>query len=271
MRPPAVAGQFYEGDREGLIAQIENCYLHKVGPGRLPQLRDGKRTLRGLVCPHAGYVYSGPVAAHSYAALAEDGLPETFVVLGPNHTGLGAAVALGTQDFQTPLGVAEVDQELARQLLKDVLYEDMAAHRFEHSIEVQLPFIQHLREKVKFVPICLMDQELGTAKKVGQIIREAIGGKDVVIVASTDFSHYVPKDVAAKKDRMAIDQILKMDARGLYQTIEKNDITMCGYGPVIAMMTAAEGGKATLLKYASSGDVAPMREVVGYGSVAVRA
>ena len=271
MRPPAVAGQFYEGDRETLIAQIENCYLHEVGPGRLPQLRDGKRTLRGLVCPHAGYIYSGPVAAHSYAALAEDGWPETFIILGPNHSGLGASISLGTQDFETPLGVVEVDRELARRLLKDVLYEDMAAHRFEHSIEVQLPFLQHLRADVKFVPICMMDQEIATAKKVGQIIREAVKGKDVVIIASTDFSHYVPKDIAMKKDKMAIDQIVKMDTRGLYQTIKKNDISMCGYGPVIAMMTANEGGKAQLLKYASSGDVAPMRDVVGYGSVAVRA
>jgi len=271
MRPPAVAGQFYEGDRETLIAQIENCYLHEVGPGRLPQLRDGKRTLRGLVCPHAGYIYSGPVAAHSYAALADDGWPETFIVLGPNHSGLGASVALGTQDFETPLGVVEVDRELARRLLKDVLYEDMAAHRFEHSIEVQLPFLQHLREDVKFVPVCMMDQEIATAKKVGQIIRDAIKGKDVVVIASTDFSHYVSMETAAKKDKMAIDQIVKMDSRGLYQTIQKNDITMCGYGPVIAMMTATEGGKAQLLKYASSGDVAPMREVVGYSSIAIRA
>ncbi len=270
MRPPAVAGQFYEDERESLIAQIENCYLHKIGPGRLPQLRDGKRTLRGLVCPHAGYIYSGPVAAHSYAALAEDGWPETFIVLGPNHSGLGASVALGMQDFETPLGIAKVDSELARRLLKDVLYEDMAAHRFEHSIEVQLPFLQHLREDVKFVPICMMDQELATARKVGQIIRDAIRGKDVVIVASTDFSHYVTKDVAAKKDKLAIDQIVKMDARGLYQTIQKNDITMCGYGPVMTMMAATEGGKAQLLRYACSGDVAPMRDVVGYGSVAVR-
>jgi len=270
MRPPAVAGQFYEGDKDGLVAQIENCYLHKVGPGKLPEVKEGKRTLAGLICPHAGYIYSGPVAAHSYGALAEDGLPDTFVVLGPNHTGLGASLALGTQDFQTPLGVARVDKELASRLLKDVLYEDMAAHRFEHSIEVQLPFLQHLRQDIKFVPICMMDQELGTAKKVGQIIKGAIQGRNAVVIASTDFTHYLPKAVAAKKDRLAIEQILKMDARGLYQTIQKFDITMCGYGPVIAMMTATEGGKAQCLRYASSGDVAPMREVVGYGSFAIR-
>lgn len=271
MRPPAAAGQFYAGDRERLIEQIENCYLHRIGPGRLPELKEGKRTLRGLVCPHAGYVYSGPVAAHSYAALAEDGWPETFIVLGPNHTGVGASVALGTEDFQTPLGPVRVDQDLAAKLLKDVLYEDMAAHRFEHSIEVQLPFLQHIKEDVTFVPICLMDQEYGTARKVGQIIKDAVRGRDIIVIASTDFSHYLPKDVAAKLDRMAIEQIAKMDARGLYQTIQKNDISMCGYGPVIAMLTAAEGGKAHLLKYASSGDVSPMKEVVGYGSFAVRA
>jgi len=270
MRQPAVAGQFYERGREGLVAQIEGCYLHRLGPGSLPELHKGKRTLRGLVCPHAGYTYSGPVAAHSYAALAEDGWPDTFIVIGPNHTGMGASVALGTEDFQTPLGVVKIDQDLAQQLLKDVLYEDMAAHRFEHSVEVQLPFLQHINEKVSFVPICLMDQEYGTAKKVGQIIKDAVKGRNVVVIASTDFSHYLPKDVAAKQDRMAIDQIVKMDTRGLYQTIQKNDISMCGYGPVIAMLTAAEGGKAQLLKYASSGDVSPMRDVVGYGSFAVR-
>ncbi len=270
MRQPAVAGQFYNGDKEGLIAQIENCYLHKLGPGKLPELRAGKRSLKGLVCPHAGYMYSGPVAAHSFAVLAEDGWPETFVVLGPNHSGLGASVALGTEDFVTPLGVVKVDSELARTLLKDVLYEDMAAHRYEHSIEVQLPFLQHIKDDVRFVPICIMDQEYGTAKKVGQIIKEAVHDRDVVVIASTDFSHYVPKELASKKDKMAIENITKMDARGLYQTISKHDISMCGYGPVIAMLTASEGGKAQLLKYATSGDVSPMREVVGYASVAVR-
>ncbi|HEY4705077.1 MAG TPA: AmmeMemoRadiSam system protein B [Thermoplasmata archaeon] len=272
MRYPAVAGQFYERDATALRKQIDACYRHPIGPGRKPAVaRDGPRTLRGMVVPHAGYMYSGPVAAHAYAALARDGLPQAFVVLGPNHTGLGAAMALGAHDWETPLGVAEYDRDLGARILKDPVTEDIIAHRHEHSIEVQLPFLQDLAGTVRFVPICMGLQDYRDAVEVGGIVRDAIAGRDVVVLASTDFCHYIPKAEAARRDRMAIDKILAFDVRGFYRTVQENDISMCGYGPAMAMMTAIGSAKPELLKYASSGDVTPMEDVVGYGAIAMRA
>ena len=271
MRYPAVAGQFYERDATALRKQIDGCYRHPIGPGRKPAVaRDGPRTLRGMVVPHAGYMYSGPVAAHAYAALARDGPPQAFVVLGPNHTGLGAAMALGAHDWETPLGVAEYDRDLGARVLKHPVTEDILAHRHEHSIEVQLPFLQDLFEKVRFVPICMGLQDLRDAVELGGIVRDAIAGRDVVVLASSDFCHYIPKAEAARRDRMAIDKILAFDVKGFDQTVRKHDISMCGYGPVMAMLTAVESGSPEFLKYASSGDVAGMAEVVGYGAIAVR-
>jgi AmmeMemoRadiSam system protein B len=271
MRYPAVAGQFYEADPAALRKQIEACYRHPIGPGKKPAVaKKGPRTLKGLVVPHAGYVYSGPVAAHAYAALAGDGLPRTFVILGPNHTGLGAAEALGTHDWETPLGVVAHDRELGSLLLRDPITEDIVAHRHEHSIEVQLPFLQDLSDSVTFVPICMGLQDPRHAVEVGEVVREAIKDRDVVVIASTDFCHYIPKAEAARRDRLAIDKILAFDVRGFFRTVQENDISMCGYGPVAAMMTAIGSGKPQLLKYASSGDVAPMEEVVGYGAIAMR-
>jgi len=271
MRYPAVAGQFYERDPEALRKQIEACYRHAIGPGGPPAVaKDGPRTLKGIVVPHAGLMYSGPVAAHAYAALARDGLPASFVILGPNHTGLGAAEALGAHDWETPLGVATYDAELGARLLRDPITEDIVAHRREHSIEVQLPFLQDLLGEVRFAPICMGLQELKIAVEVGEVVRDAIRGTDTVVLASTDFSHYIPKAEAARRDRKAIDRILASDVKGFYRVIKDEDVSMCGYGPVIAMMTAVAPAKPEFLKYATSGDVAAMEDVVGYGAIAFR-
>jgi len=273
MRQPAVAGQFYSGSKGDLLEQIKDCYLGPLGPGELPKLGEGPRTIKGLVVPHAGYVYSGQVAAHSYFALAKESLPESFIILGPNHTGMGNPIALTTEDFDTPLGVAKTDKGLAKALLRDIIFDDPMAHRLEHSIEVQLPFLQHLKSEIKFVPISMGMQDYESANEVGKVIASATKGKDVVVIASTDFSHYVPKDYAYEKDRLAIDKILALDPKGLYKVVEKERISMCGYGPVMAMLSAAKlnGAKEVkLLKYATSGDVQRMRDVVGYGAISVR-
>jgi AmmeMemoRadiSam system protein B len=267
MRRPAVAGQFYPDDREALIAEIEGCYAGALGPGRLPEKLGDSRKLSGLVVPHAGYMYSGPVAAHAYLALAEDGLPEAFVILGPNHTGYGMPLAVATEDFKTPLGVARVDTELAKEVIQGALQADMEAHRYEHSIEVQLPFLLHLSQDVRFVPICMGAQDYETAREVGSILAQVLSGRDAVIIASTDFSHYVPKEVAAYKDRLAIDRIVEGDPRGLYDTVKRHNVTMCGYGPVMATLVALDKARGTLLKYGTSGDVQPMADVVGYASI----
>ena len=167
MRNPAVAGAFYERSKDALLRQIRECYTHPLGPGRAPQVRRGDRRILGLVVPHAGYVYSGPIAAHSYAALADDGWPSSIVVLGPNHHGAGAPLALMDQDWQTPLGTVPVDEELHGRLAKPPLEDDVRAHRDEHSIEVQLPFLQHLNPSLRFVPLCMAFQEYELAAEVG--------------------------------------------------------------------------------------------------------
>lgn len=269
IRHPSVAGMFYEGDQRGLRNQIEACFLGPLGPGKLPKAGAKARRIMGGVSPHAGYTYSGMVAAHLYSRIAEDGFPQSFIILGPNHTGRGSGLAIASEDFQTPLGIARIDKELAKALRKDLVDEDDEAHHAEHSIEVQLPFLQFLSPDVKFVPICMAFQDYESAVSVGKTIRDAIKGKDVVVIASTDMSHYVSKETARRKDALALDAIKSMDSKGLYEVVQDEDISMCGYGPVMATMTACAGGKATVLKYATSGDVQPMRDVVGYASVVI--
>lgn len=271
MRYPAVAGQFYAGTETTLRKQIDDCFHHTLGPGEIPPLDpSGERSIKGVVSPHAGYMFSGPVAAHSFRALANDGFPETFIVIGPNHQGMGSGVALTTHDFETPLGVMETDKELAAALHKGLIDDDFTAHKYEHSIEVQIPFIQYFSKTAKFVPICMLLQDYETAAEAGKVIAEAIKGKDVVVIASTDFSHYVSPEKAEQDDMLAIQQILDLNAEGLEKTVRSNRISMCGFGPVMAMLEAVGGSNAELLKYATSGDIRPMSEVVGYAGIVVR-
>ncbi len=276
-RSPAVAGLFYPDTQDELVNAVEACFAHDLGPGSPPEEGGSERALRGLVCPHAGYAFSGPVAAHAFKRLAEDGLPGTVVVVGPNHRGAGAGVALGTEPFDTPLGTVEIDEEIVSALLSaeetaEIVERDDRAHRREHSLEVQLPFVQYLAglysREVKMVPICCRRQNLEVAKQLGSSIREAAQDKDVVVIASSDFSHYVPKATAERQDRIALDAIERNDPEGLFRAVEQHGITMCGYGPVAAMMVACEGRRGELLKYATSGDVVSHRDVVGYAALA---
>jgi AmmeMemoRadiSam system protein B len=285
MRNPVVAGAFYEGARDALLRQLEGCYTHRLGPGRLPEAGEGPRRLVGLVVPHAGYVYSGPVAAHSYAALAADGVRPSYVVLGPNHTGVGAPLALTGETFRTPLGDVPVDPALLAAVNRPPLEDDPAAHRHEHSIEVQLPFLQHLAADVRFVPICMGFQEYDVASEVGAVVADAVAEEDVLLVASTDFTHVGPQYYqmpppgttapvfARNQDEKALERIVALDPKGFADRVARDHITMCGHGPVIAMLTAAKrlGAKeARLLKYATSSDVsADAVMAVGYGAVAV--
>lgn len=277
MRPPAVAGQFYAGTRSALIEQIERCYTHAHGPGKVPEVKAGPRRILGLVSPHAGYPYSGPVAAHGFARLATDGKPDTFVLLGPNHYGIGSGVSIMTSgEWSTPLGKLEIDKSLAEAIKNSsgIIDEDEVAHSREHSIEVQLPFLQHLfGSGFKIVPICMMMQDIRTSEEIGSAIAKASAGKNVVIIASTDFTHYEPQRLAVSKDHKAIDKILALDVPSLMHLVEEEALSMCGYGPVSAMIHATKklGAKrAELLKYATSGDTTgQMQQVVGYGSIAV--
>lgn len=277
IRPPAQAGTFYKGNVHALKAQIEQCFLHKLGPRKIPKTAEnGARKIVGLVCPHAGYEYSGPIAAHAYYRLALDGKPDTVVICGPNHTGYGSALAIMKEGFwQTPLGNVELDSELADAIIKNsgILDVDDQAHRYEHSIEIQLPFLQYLYGSgFKFVPIAFLMQDLQSSIEVGEAVAKALRSKNAVIIASNDMTHYEPQNQAERKDKMAVAMAEKMDAEKYYSTIENHNISSCGYGPVVATITASKllgADNAQLLCYRTSGDVTgDHSSVVGYASIA---
>jgi MEMO1 family protein len=277
VRRPVVAGQFYEGDAEALKSQLKSCFLSNLGPGKLPatNLHATPRHIAGLICPHAGYMYSGPVAASAYFELAQDGLPDTVVVLGPNHTGYGSALSLVREGaWQTPLGQVTVDSEVADAILDEtkIVDVDELAHKFEHSIEVQLPFLQFIFGKAfRFVPICFQMQDYESAVEVGMALIEALDTKNAVVIASSDMTHYEPAKAASKKDQAALKSVLELNAKGFYETVEKQNISACGFAPITALITYANGVNAKnvkLLSYHSSGDVSgDNSSVVGYASV----
>jgi AmmeMemoRadiSam system protein B len=289
IRRPAVAGQFYEGSESRLQQTIKDCFLDDRGPGNLPKITKGDKNIKGLVVPHAGYIYSGAIAAHSYNILANNDFADTFIILGPNHTGMGSGVSIMTEgEWQTPLGTVSINEKLANLLSKDIIDKDENAHMYEHSIEVQLPFLQYSssNKEFNFIPISMAMQDFDTANEVGKIIAEVIkfSNEKIVIIASTDFSHagfnYMsmpPEGIrvdeyAEKQDKLAIGQILQMNPEDLIDTVHKNNITMCGYGPVAVMLTAAKilrASKAELLKYGTSYEVQPSSSCVGYGALVV--
>ena len=276
IRRPTQAGAFYEGDAEALKTQIENCFLQEFGPKRRPKVnKNGSREIVGLVCPHAGYMFSGAVAANAYYELASDGKPDTVVILGPNHTGYGSGLAVADEGFwRTPLGDVEVDGETAHQIVQEtrVVDVDELAHRFEHSVEVQLPFLQYLYgSEFKFVPICFQMQDLASAVEVGKALAAVLAGKNAVVIASSDMTHYEPQGNAAAKDMAALKAVEAMDEKRFYSIIEKQNVTACGYGPIAALIVAAKGleaKEANLLCYKTSGDVTgDYSSVVGYAAV----
>ncbi|MFB6113664.1 MAG: AmmeMemoRadiSam system protein B [Halodesulfurarchaeum sp.] len=277
IRQPAVAGQFYEGTESALRQQIDSVFRHEHGPGEIPAVRDGPPAVLGLVSPHAGYPYSGPVAAHGFGVLARSGTPDAAIVLGPNHDGVGIDAALsGADRWETPLGTVPVHDDLTHRIAAatDAISVDERTHQGEHSIEVQVPFIQYFYDdSVPIVPICFTRQDPGLVSDVSEAVVDAVEatGLDVVLVSSTDLTHYQPQDVASEQDSKAIDQMEALDGSGLLDTVRAENISMCGYGPTASVLDAASALGAMdgqLLKYATSGDTAgPSREVVGYASV----
>ncbi len=278
VREAAVAGQFYAGTRESLIEQIESCYEHPLGPGAVPSpLETPLKHPCGFVVPHAGYVYSGHVAAHAYAAMAALGKPEVAVLLGPNHHPLNPPLALSPAAiWKTPLGELEVDSDLGKRIEHQVPGAEFreVAHRLEHSIEVELPFLQHLYSTFPAIlPIAVADQSVQTAVALGEALADALEGSSAVVLASSDFSHYLTAEAAAELDRHALDAILDLDPERLGHEVSSRGLTMCGWGPVMAMLECMKGlgtTKARLLKYANSGDVSGDRDyVVAYAAVQV--
>jgi AmmeMemoRadiSam system protein B len=266
VRTPAVAGRFYPADPDTLLRDIRG-YVSTSPEARTPTL--------GCIAPHAGYMYSGPVAGAVYAHIA---VPERCIVLCPNHTGRGVPLAaMAATTWQTPLGEIGAYTELGARLVErfPMLQEDAAAHRGEHAIEVQLPFLQAQQSNLRIFPIAIGTQDFDVLRGLGQAIADVIGEQDqeVLIVASSDMNHYESDAITRVKDRKAIERVLALDARGLWETVMREDISMCGFGPAVVMLTATKllgATSATLVKYATSGDVSGDRDsVVGYAGIVV--
>lgn len=279
IRKPAVAGTFYEADPDSLTRRMEWCFQHQLGPGRIPDHLGSKREIKGIIAPHAGYIYSGPVAAHAFLNLAEDGLAETFIIICPNHTGMGSGVStINHGQWETPLGLVEIDVEFTEKLLQyaPIIDSEPLAHQQEHSCEVQIPFLQYLAQmgnrQFKIVPICMWMQDLETATEIGNALAQTVTelGRDVVVVSSTDFTHYQPQEIAYNNDQQVLDAIKVLDERLMMKRVGELNLTMCGYGPVAANLVYSKqlgAEKAEIFKYATSGDITGDHSaVVGYAS-----
>lgn len=269
VRPPAVAGTFYEGTPEGLRAQVAAC-VRESPPAA------AKEPFLAAVVPHAGLMYSGHVAAAFYASAD---LPRRYVILCPNHTGAGHFAAIDREGaWRTPLGTVAVDAPLAEALMQrtKLLAEDARAHAREHSLEVQLPFLQLLGPDFTFVPICLATHRLDLCQEIGNAIADAIRGEPerIGILASSDLNHYEDQETTLRKDQRAIDKVLELDPAGLWRTIDEHGISMCGFIPTTTMLFAARqlGAKnARLLKHATSGDInRDYSHVVGYAAISIQ-
>jgi len=268
-RLPAVAGTFYEGTPERLAAQVAECFAEN------PDAETKERFI-GAVVPHAGLMYSGHVAAAFYG-IAD--LPRRFIILCSNHTGFGHFAAINRQgDWRTPLGSVSIDTPLADALMQHsgLLADDSRAHAREHSLEVQLPFLQQLLgNDFTFVPICLGANRYDYCEEIGNAIAAVVraAGEPVGILASSDLNHYEDQKTTLRKDQQAIDEVLKLDPQGLWRVVDELDISMCGFIPTTTMLIAAThlGAKqARLIKHATSGDInGDYAHVVGYAAIVV--
>ncbi|MEM2759832.1 MAG: MEMO1 family protein [Nitrososphaerales archaeon] len=272
VRKPAVAGSFYPASKDELLRMIESCFLHPYGPQKKsPSGID--RKIIGMVCPHAGYMYSGPVAAHSYYAASSLNI-DLVIMVGPNHYGIGSGVAVMREgSWETPLGSVDVDNKVAESIAKisGIIDFDDAAHSEDHCLEVQLPMLQYIYRQFKIVPIIMWMQDKDTAEGVARAIAEIGKGGNVLLIASSDFTHYEPNEEAHRKDMELIKTILELDVNKYYSVLRRLEVSACGYGAVAVVMIAAKmlGAKnGELLKYATSGDITGSKDsVVGYGSI----
>jgi len=272
IRQPVVAGQFYPGEKKGLENMIKSCFEHEYGPGNQPA--ESSQKIFGIVCPHAGYVYSGPTACHSYKSISSQN-PELAIIIGPNHFGVGKDIATMTDaQWETPLGFVEVDSESAIKVVeKSKFIEiDEYSHSQDHSLEVQVPMLQSIfSNKFQILPIILRTQGIESARDVGNAVAEIAKKKDSIIIASSDFTHYEENSFAHLQDKALIEPILEMDVEQFYHVLKEKRVTACGYGAIASVMIACKSLGATkgeLLSYATSGDVSGDTEsVVGYGSI----
>jgi len=265
-RRPAVAGSFYPGDPGELKEMLKE----------FAEPRGKREKVLGVISPHAGYIYSGKGAALVFGQVE---IPGEVIVLGPNHRGIGADVALWPEgSWSTPLGEVKVNPELGQLLQAEtgLVEADESAHKYEHSLEVQLPFLQYFRKDFVLTALCLLRMSFEQCEELGKALARALGkyGKPALIVASSDMSHYIPAEAAKRQDQLALDQVLKLDPHGLYHTVLEHNISMCGFIPATVMLAAAKelgAEKAELVDYRNSGEVTgDSREVVAYAAVMVK-
>ena len=277
IRQPAVAGAFYPRDAESLKRLIESCFLDESGVGFIPEINDfeGADYPINVMVPHAGYQYSGAVASHGYCSIVQNGFPEVFIILSPNHTGFGSEISVFNEgEWITPLGNVEVDNEFADAIIgiSNIASADFHAHIHEHSIEVQLPFLQYFSSDFKIVPITMGTQNFVTSSDLANAIFEAGKqlGKSYCVIASTDLSHFNNQEKANKVDGFVLEDIAEMNEFKLFEEVVQYNITMCGYGPVmttISLSKKREMNTCEIFAYRTSGDVTgDFTSVVGYAS-----
>ena len=277
IRKPAVAGTFYPENPEVLKKTIEDCFKNKFGIGHIPKLNDfdGSDYPVNVMVPHAGYIYSGPVASHGYCQIVQNGFPEVFIILSPNHTGYGREISVFNEgEWITPLGSVQIDDEFAEAIIShsDIASADFTAHRYEHSIEVQLPFLQYFSDNFKIVPITMGSQSFTATNDLAKAIFEAANdlNKSYCVIASTDLSHFNNQEKANTVDGFVLEDIEEMNEFKLFEEVIQYNITMCGYGPVmttIALSKMSNKSNCEILAYKTSGDVTgDLSSVVGYAS-----
>jgi len=273
IREPTVAGMFYKLNPDKLREQIKSCFSRELGPSKIEE-----QDFKACVVPHAGYTYSGPIAAHVYAKIKK----ANYIIIGPNHRPSGNKYAImKTGIWKTPLGKARINEEVAEKLMKKcpLLKNDLISHQPEHSIEVQLPFLQYrFEDDFTFIPIVVTNYSptrdfLKDCQVLGKTIADVVKGQedDWIVISSSDFSHYVPYEEAYETDKYVIKSIAKLDEEEFFDRVQEKNASICGYGGIATTMVAAKelgSKKGKLLKYATSGDVIGDRsQVVGYGSV----
>ena len=271
IRTPAVAGMFYPKEKSKLEDSINQSIANKFGVGKIKQ---NNERIFGTICPHAGYMYSGPVASHSFSSITNQEF-DLAVILGPNHWGIGCNIATMKEcSWETPFGSVEVDSESAKKInqISKIIEIDYFSHTREHSIEVQIPMLmQFYKKPFKILPIILNEQDYESMKEVGTAVAILAKTKKIIIIGSSDFTHYEPNEVAYKQDSSLIEPILKLDVEEFYQILNERRISACGYGAIASTMVACKklGAKqGKLLKYATSGDITgDTSSVVGYASI----
>ena len=277
LRQPAVAGAFYPDNSSDLRRIIEECFLDESGVSKIPELNsfDSDDYPIHVMVPHAGYQYSGAIASHGYCEIVQNGFPDVFIILSPNHTGLGSEISVFNEgEWVTPLGNVSVDEEFANSIISfsNIATADFSAHIREHSIEVQLPFLQYFSNDFKIVPITMGSQSFTASSDLAKAIFDAGNelGKSFCVIASTDLSHFNNQEKANKVDGFVLEDIEEMNEFKLFEEVIQYNITMCGYGPVMTAISLSKmSGKndCEILAYRTSGDVTgDLSSVVGYAS-----